>query len=171
MGAKARRRHLHADEPYPLVGIACLISREGKYLLLRRRGPHGHGTWCPPGGHLEHGETPEACAVREAAEESGLRVCNVRFVGVTSDLFEESGKHYITLWMAADAPDGDPHIAAPDEMDAIGWFGLESLPSPLFTSLDNMLTRPVYRSPDALPSLPGRSHAHPHTRPQSSRDA
>ncbi|MCZ2830539.1 NUDIX domain-containing protein [Modestobacter sp. VKM Ac-2986] len=30
------------------------------------------GTWCLPGGHLEPGESPVACAVRELEEEMGL---------------------------------------------------------------------------------------------------
>ena len=158
MGAKARRRAPATGGSRPQIGVACLITRDQQVLLLRRRGPHGHGTWCPPGGHLDHGETPEACAVREAAEESGLHVCNVRFVGVTNDMFEESGKHYVTLWMAADAPQGEPRIAAPHEMDAIGWFDLDSLPTPLFRSLENMLRRPIFRAPDALPGFPFRTN-------------
>ena len=45
-----------------------------------------------PGGHLEFG-------VREAEEETGVRIKNVSFRAITNDIFTESGKHYITLWM------------------------------------------------------------------------
>lgn len=124
---------------------------------MRRRGSHGEGTWCPPGGHLDYRESLAACAAREAAEETGLAVGNLRFVGVTEDLFPESAKHYVTLWMAADAPHGDPVLAAPDEMDRVGWFDPSDLPSPLFLSLENLLERPRYRAANVLPGLP----AHP----------
>lgn len=60
-----------------------------------------------PGGHLEFGETPEACAVREVLEETGLEIseADVRFVTATNDIFEAEGKHYVTLFMACRVPD------------------------------------------------------------------
>ncbi len=41
----------------PKVGLGVLIFKDGKVLLGKRKGAHGEGTWCPPGGHLEFGET------------------------------------------------------------------------------------------------------------------
>ena len=83
----------------PGVGVAVIISRDDRVLLIKRKHVHGAGTWSVPGGHLEFGETPEACAIREAKEETGVDVTAVRFRAVTNDLFEAEGKHYITLWM------------------------------------------------------------------------
>ncbi len=48
----------------PKIGVGVLIIRDGKLLLGRRKGSHGAATWSAPGGHLEYGETPEACARR-----------------------------------------------------------------------------------------------------------
>ncbi|EIC82110.1 NUDIX hydrolase [Serratia sp. M24T3] len=56
----------------PQIGIGVLIFREGKILLGRRKGSHGAGDWSAPGGHLEFGETPEICGIREAWEETGI---------------------------------------------------------------------------------------------------
>jgi len=50
----------------PKVGVAIIVTRGDKVLLMKRMGPHGHGTWSTPGGHLEFGESPEECAAREA---------------------------------------------------------------------------------------------------------
>jgi len=126
------------------VGVGVLIRRDDRLLLIRRRGVHGSGTWSTPGGHLDFGETPEACAIREAEEETGLIVSDVVFRGVTNDLFPQDGKHYITIWMEALAAEGEPTLAAPDESDAIDWFPIARLPEPLFVSLDNLLSGRVY---------------------------
>ena len=56
-------------------------------ILLRQ---HEAGKWMLPKGTIEAGETPEAVALREVAEETGLR--NVRIV---QDLGEE---RYLFFW-------------------------------------------------------------------------
>jgi len=85
------------QEPKVGVGVAIIITKDDKVLLMKRKGPHGQGTWSTPGGHLDFGETPEGCAAREAKEEVGLDVVGIRFRAVTNDVFEAEGKHYITL--------------------------------------------------------------------------
>jgi 8-oxo-dGTP diphosphatase len=97
----------------PGVGVAILIRKEGQVLLLKRKGSHGAGTWCPPGGHLEFGESPEECAIREAKEETGVEVTDVRFLAITNDLFPE-GKHYVTIWFEGQHFAGAATIAAVD---------------------------------------------------------
>src|SRR5512139_3664352 len=105
----------------PQVGTAIIITRENKVLLMKRKGPHGTGTWSTPGGHLDFGETPEGCAAREAKEEVGVEVVDIHFRGVTNDIFESTGRHYVTLWMEGKLI-GEPTIAAEREVAEIGWF-------------------------------------------------
>ncbi len=71
------------------------------------------GMWQFPGGHLEFGETYFACAEREALEETGLRVKAARLVAVTNDLFEEVGKHYVTIFVLCEMrePDAEPKVS------------------------------------------------------------
>jgi 8-oxo-dGTP diphosphatase len=129
------------------VGVAVLIFNEEGFLLLhKRKGRHEGGTWSVPGGHLDFGESTDEACVREAREEVGIEVGNVRFVGFTNDVFEKTGRHYITLWMKADHIDGEPRIAAPDEVEEIGWFPLDALPSPLFLPLQHLLEGNLTRS-------------------------
>ena len=45
-----------------------------RLLFIRHRKPPLAGRWLPPGGHVDPGETPEECAVREVLEETGQRV-------------------------------------------------------------------------------------------------
>ena len=122
----------------PQVGIAMILTKDGKVLLMKRKGSHGKGTWSTPGGHLEFGETLEECAAREAKEEVGVDVIDVRFRAVTNDIFEETGKHYITVWMEGKSV-GEPFIAAEREVEEIGWFAWNSLPEPLFLTLENLV--------------------------------
>jgi len=71
-----------------------------------KRHAHIHtGHWQFPGGHLEFGETPLQCAERETLEETSLVVRAKRVVAVTNDVFAESGKHYITLFVVCDRVD------------------------------------------------------------------
>ena len=130
--------------PEPRVGVAIIVTKENQVLLMKRKGIHGQGTWSTPGGHLEFGETPEQCAAREAKEEVGLDVIDIRFRAVTNDIFEETGKHYITIWMEGNTISNDPMIAAENEVAEIGWFAWDSLPKPLFLTLENLLKENSY---------------------------
>ena len=122
----------------PLIGVGVIIVKQGQLLLLERKSVHGAGTWSTPGGHLEFGESPEACAIREVREETGVEIGNVRFLAITNDIFAEAGRHYITLWMQGEYRSGTPAIHAPYEMRAVDWFQLENLPRPLFLPLQNL---------------------------------
>jgi len=141
------------------VGVAVLITRGNEVLLLRRANVHGAGSWAPPGGHLEYGEAPEECAMREAKEETGLDVAAVEFRALTNDIFPE-GKHYITLFMQAVEWAGEPSVAAPSEASEIGWFDWHALPQPLFLPFQNLLKGQCYPSTgmqDERPNAPGET--------------
>jgi 8-oxo-dGTP diphosphatase len=123
----------------PRVGVGCILTRGGQVLLIRRKNVHGAGSWSTPGGHLEFGETPEQCAIRETLEEVGLTASGVRFLALTNDVFAESDKHYLTVWMHTVDFLGEPRVVADYEADEIGWFAWDALPAPLFISLANLV--------------------------------
>jgi len=130
--------------PEPKVGVAIIITKDDQVLLMKRKGVHGKGTWTTPGGHLDFGETPEQCAAREAKEEVGLDVVDIRFRAFTNDVFESGGQHYISIWMEGESILGEPIIAAEDEVEKIGWYAWDALPSPLFLPLENLLKENSY---------------------------
>lgn len=132
-------------EQKPQVGTAILITRDDKVLLMKRKGPHGAGTWSPPGGHLDFGETLEGCAAREAKEEVGVDVFDIQFRAVTNDIFQADNKHYITVWLEA-KPVGEPSIVSEQEVEEIGWFAWDALPEPLFLPLENFVQKENYLS-------------------------
>ena len=62
----------------PRVGVGVIVIKEVKVLLGKRKNSHGHGSWSFCGGHLEFGEGIEECARREAFEEAGISIKNLR---------------------------------------------------------------------------------------------
>jgi 8-oxo-dGTP diphosphatase len=136
------------DETAPLslrpgVGVGVLICRDDHVLLMKRKGAHGAGTWCPPGGALEHGESPEECAARETKEEVGLEIANVTFIAITNDIFPE-GTHHVTIWMEAGHVVGEPRVCEPAKSSALAWFEWSALPSPRFIPFEHLLQGESY---------------------------
>ncbi len=123
----------------PKVGVGILVINNDKLLMGKRKNAHGNGTWAPPGGHLEFGETPEECAQREVLEETGLLIKNIRRLTFTNDIFFEENKHYITLYYISEYSSGTPHVLEPDKCERWEWFSLSNVPAPLFLSFENFL--------------------------------
>lgn len=121
------------------VGVAAVILRDGAVLLGERIGSHGANTWATPGGHLELGESVEACAERETYEETGLAVSSFKKLCFTNDIFDLENKHYVTLFVIANSLSGEPKITEPDKCKQWKWFKLDELPEPLFLPLKNLL--------------------------------
>ena len=126
-------------EERPKVGISVYIIRDGKILLLKRKGSHGEGTWCAPGGHLEFGESWKDCATREALEEANVTIRSIKFGAVTNDIFKKENKHYIMIAMVADYDSGIVKIMEPEKCTDIGWFKWSNLPKPLFLPMENLV--------------------------------
>ena len=136
------------DHPTPPPGevlrhftVAVFVVHAERVLL------HYHrklGRWLPPGGHIENNEVPDAAAVREVAEETGIRA---RLVGprglpidVPTQLVVPAGiqieriypghEHIDLVYFAIPDPDDlnaaevDPWLA---ESDRVGWYAADEL--------------------------------------------
>ena len=128
----------------PSVGVAVILTRDDKVLLMKRKGPHGPGTWTTPGGHMEFGETPEQCATREVKEEVGVEITAICFRAVTNDLFQAERRHSVSIWMEGKIRAGEPTVIATEEASEIGWFAWEALPQPLYLPLENFVKQNSY---------------------------
>jgi 8-oxo-dGTP diphosphatase len=117
---------------FPRVGLGVFVWKDSKFLMGRRVGKHGTGTWSVPGGWLHFGESWEDCARREVMEETGMQIENLRFVAATNNIFEDENQHSITVWVDSDWVSGDPIVMEPDKFIELDWYDFQSLPQPLF---------------------------------------
>ncbi len=136
----------------PGVGVGVIVTRDGEVLLVKRR-HHGAGSWATPGGYLDSGEGFEACAIRETREETGLEIVDVAVVAVSNDIHAD-GKHNVTIWLTARPAAGEATVAAPEELDEVGWFAWNALPAPLYASTRNFLEGRTFPA-DARSSVGG----------------
>ena len=84
--------------------------------------------WSLPKGHIEEGETPEAAAIREVAEETGITSEISRELGVIDFWFMASGKrihktvhHYLFKEVSGTLTPQE------SEVDEVRWFPLEEI--------------------------------------------
>ncbi|NHC13240.1 NUDIX hydrolase [Motilibacter deserti] len=61
--------------------VGAVVVDDGRLLVVRRAHAPSAGLWSVPGGKVEPGETDAQAVVREAAEETGLRVHVGRLLG------------------------------------------------------------------------------------------
>ena len=119
------------------VGVGILILDQGKVLLLKRKGSHGEGTWCLPGGHLEFNESFEECAKREAKEEVNVDIHPEEVMSISNNKIYD--KHYVTIGVRARIIDGIPRIMEPEKCDELKWFYLDALPENLFQPTERVI--------------------------------
>ncbi len=108
--------------PFPTVDIIIRIGAS-IVLIARRNPPYG---WALPGGFVDYGETLEEAAVREAREETGLEIENLRQFRAYSDPQRDPRQHNISVVFTAEAH-GVPR--AGDDAEHVQLFPLDTLPS------------------------------------------
>ena len=109
----------HAD-PTHVTASAVVVGPRGVLLHLHRR----LGMWLQPGGHVDAGERPEAAAVREVAEETGLVCASPTFVHIDVHPGGRGHTHLDLRYLFAGV-DGDPCPPAHESQD-VRWFGWEA---------------------------------------------
>jgi ADP-ribose pyrophosphatase YjhB (NUDIX family) len=107
----------------PLLGASVVVIQDGKALLTRRE---DFDVWCLPGGEVDQGESVAQAAMREIAEETGLRIELDRLVGIYSepDWFSR-GLHVV---MFSGHPMGGALRPQPGEVVELNFFDFDGLP-------------------------------------------
>ena len=113
-------------------GVGALVADDGRVLLVREG-----DTWLLPGGRLEAGESPDAGAVREVREETGIDVEVVGLGAVAEQTFRRAGGdatydfHFATFLAEPSSTDLAADPGRPDEgIDEVAW--RETIPEATF---------------------------------------
>ena len=108
-----------APTPSPTAGVICLRGRA--VLLIRLGTPPRLGEWSLPGGRIEWGESPAACALRELREETGVEAELLGLVDVVDGQFAQPdgqlANHFVLIDYAARWLSGQP-VAGDDASEA-----------------------------------------------------
>lgn len=110
----------------PLLTVDIIIECQGGIVLIERRNPPLG--WALPGGFVDYGESLEAAAVREAAEETSLEVRLVEQMHTYSDPDRDPRHHTVSTVFIATA---DGILKAADDAIEAGVFNAENLPAPI----------------------------------------
>ena len=108
----------------PCAGV--LVVDQGKLLLVRRAFEPFKDWWDVPGGFLAEGEHPEAGAVRELEEETGLHIRLTSLVGIFMDVYETSGDATLNVFYTGEVA-GGVATAGSDATD-LRWFAIDEIP-------------------------------------------
>jgi ADP-ribose pyrophosphatase YjhB (NUDIX family) len=124
-------------QPVPaLTRVAAygVIRREGRVLLCRvAPGNIGEGLWTLPGGGLAFGEAPDAAAIREVEEETGLlaRIAGEPTIHSDTGSWPFSGGpvayHTIRFVYPMEIAGGLERPESEGSTDLFGWFTPEEL--------------------------------------------
>ena len=116
------------------VGVGALIfNSEGK-VFLARRGPKARnesGKWDFPGGSVEFGEKIEDAIKREIKEEFDMDIEVLELLDVCNHIIKDEGQHWVSPSFIARRVGGEPRIVEPQKNSEIGWFSLDSIPTPM----------------------------------------
>ena len=132
-------------EPIVKVGFGVMILKGDKVLLGKRHPDpekassalHGEGTWTMPGGKLHFGETFEAGAKREVAEETGMDAKSFGVISLTNNIVTDA--HFVTIGLLCKDFEGEPKVMEPDEIIEWRWFSLNELPKPIYPASEQVL--------------------------------
>jgi 8-oxo-dGTP diphosphatase len=110
-----------ARDPATLV----FVVRDGRVLLIRKKRGLGAGKINGPGGRLDPGETPLACAVREVQEELRVTPLGLSWRGENRFQFVDGYSIHVHVFVASgcegepvETDEAVPHWVA---LDAIPW--------------------------------------------------
>jgi len=108
-----------------VIGAATVIVDDPDLVLLVKHS-YGERNWELPGGRGETRESGEETARREAREEVGLELYDMRLTGVYWDPSVDM-HHFVFRARVAERP----RVADKSEITEVGWFSRDALPRPI----------------------------------------
>ena len=112
------------------ITTECYIRRDSDVLFIRKgRNDMNTGKYLGIGGHLEKGESPDDCMVREIYEETGIRpeeLKDLRMRGMVTFINSKYEDEYIFLFEAEYTGEEDPAKRPCDE-GTLEWVSIDKI--------------------------------------------
>jgi ADP-ribose pyrophosphatase YjhB (NUDIX family) len=121
---------IYYENPTPVVAVIARDD-EGKILLIKRKIEPRKGEWALPSGFMEIEESPIEAALRELAEETGLKGKSKRLIGVYPNNSEIHG-YLVAVIYEAEIVGGE--LCAGDDAEEAEFFAVSELPALAFQS-------------------------------------
>ncbi len=109
------------------TATAFITNSKSQLLLVKRAIQPKKNWWDMPGGFLEEGEDPLSGVKREIKEELGLRLKQIRLLGIYIDSYAHGYKMY-TLNIIYTARIAVGTIKAMDDVGSAQWFDKNKIP-------------------------------------------
>lgn len=109
--------------------VDAAIVKRGSIVLIKRKNPPFKGRWALPGGFVEYGEQAEKACVREAMEETGLKIRIKKLVGVYSKMGRDPRGHTVSVAFIAE---GRGKLKEGSDAREAKYFNLNRLPKLAF---------------------------------------
>jgi len=105
--------HMTGKSTYRLAASMVVRDADGRILIVREADPRVRGKVNLPGGHMDPGESAEACALRELREETGVTAERAGVVGA----YTHAGGVFFVFLGCADTTATTPG----DDIQACQW--------------------------------------------------
>ena len=112
---------------FPVTVHLLFFRADEVLLLLRCNTGYRDGEYSVPAGHLDGNETVMAAAIREAEEETGLRLdpANLAFSSV---MHRNDGEERVDFFVHVLKWNGEPVNAEPEKCGELRWARITNLP-------------------------------------------
>jgi len=107
----------------PLPTVDVIIKYGAGIIFIKRKNPPPG--WALPGGFVDYGESLEDAVRREAREETGLELCELRQFHTYSDPARDPRRHTLSTVFVAR---GKGEMQAGDDAAGIRIFGTDEIP-------------------------------------------
>lgn len=120
------------ERPMLTVDVVAIVGAPARSLLLiKRSNPPFAGDWALPGGFVDPGERVARAAARELAEETGLRLSDLRLLGVYDTPGRDPRGWSVSVVYVA-ALDSAAAVEGGDDAGDARWFPADALPKLAF---------------------------------------
>jgi 8-oxo-dGTP diphosphatase len=146
-GNKANKQHLlafesikskflckkcSADVESIVLAVDCLATKINaktnakQILLVTRKKETYHGKLAFPGGRMNYGEMPEAAAIRELKEETGLDGSNPVLFTVEGNPSRDPRGHVVSIVYLMDTDNSKPPVGM-DDAETADWYDIDEI--------------------------------------------